>query len=44
MKLGFLGTGNMGGALAEAAAGSAPAGELLLVNRSREKAEKERGY
>ena len=40
MKLGFLGTGTMGGALAEAAAGSALAGELLLVNRSREKAEK----
>ena len=40
MKLGFLGTGNMGGALALAAAASPLADELLLVNRSRGKAER----
>ena len=38
MKLAFLGTGNMGGALAKAAA-KVPENELYLVNRHREKAE-----
>ena len=42
MKLGFIGTGNMGGALARAAA-LEPGNELLLVNRHPEKAEKLRG-
>lgn len=36
--VGFIGTGNMGGALARAAAKSGLAGELLLANRSMEKA------
>ena len=39
MKLAFIGTGNMGGALARAAA-QTPENELLLVNRHPEKAEK----
>ena len=39
MKLAFLGTGNMGGALARAAAKD-DSNELLLVNRSPEKAER----
>lgn len=39
MKLAFIGTGNMGGALARAAA-QEPGNELLLVNRHPEKAEK----
>ena len=38
MKIGFIGTGNMGGALASAAAKSAQA-ELLLANRTPEKAQ-----
>ena len=37
MKIGFIGTGNMGGALARAAAKSGEA-ELLLANRTPEKA------
>ena len=37
--VGFIGTGNMGGALARAAAKSGLAEELLLSNRSPEKAE-----
>ena len=37
--VGFIGTGNMGGALARAAAKSGLASELLLANRSPEKAE-----
>ncbi len=36
--IGFIGTGNMGGAIARAAAKSGLAGELLLANRSPEKA------
>jgi pyrroline-5-carboxylate reductase len=36
--VGFIGTGNMGGALARAAAKSGLAEELLLANRSPEKA------
>ena len=39
MKLAFIGTGNMGGALARAAALEQD-NELLLVNRHPEKAEK----
>ena len=39
MKIGFIGTGNMGGALARAAAKN-PANCVILSNRSREKAEK----
>ncbi len=39
MKLGFIGTGNMGGALARAAAASELKPELLLVNRTAAKAE-----
>ena len=39
MKLAFIGTGNMGGALARAAA-LEPGNELLLVNRHPEKAER----
>lgn len=39
MKLGFIGTGNMGGALARAAAASEQDVSLLLANRTREKAE-----
>ena len=39
MKLAFIGTGNMGGALARAAA-LEQGNELLLVNRHPEKAEK----
>ena len=42
MKLAFIGTGNMGGALARAAARE-QGNELLLVNRHPEKAEKLRG-
>lgn len=38
--LGFIGVGNMGGALARAAAARVPGSSLLLANRSREKAEK----
>lgn len=38
--VGFIGTGNMGGALARAAARSGLAEELLLANRSPEKAER----
>ncbi len=37
--IGFIGTGNMGGALARAAARSETKAELLLANRTREKAE-----
>lgn len=40
MKLGFIGTGNMGGALAKAAAGSFSGEDILLANRSPEKAER----
>lgn len=36
---GFIGTGNMGGALAKAAAKKLDGGEILLANRTREKAE-----
>lgn len=36
---GFIGTGNMGGALARAARRQLAGGELLLANRTREKAE-----
>lgn len=36
--LGFIGTGNMGGALARAACRSVPAGRVLLSNRTEEKA------
>lgn len=39
MKISFIGTGNMGGALAKAAARSDLSPELLLANRTREKAE-----
>lgn len=39
-SVGFIGTGNMGGALARAAAKSGLAKELLLANRSPEKAER----
>ena len=38
--IGFIGTGNMGGALARAAARSGQETELLLSNRTREKAER----
>ena len=38
--LGFIGVGNMGGALARAAAAKVSGASLLLSNRSREKAEK----
>ncbi len=38
--IGFIGTGNMGGALARAAARSETKAELLLANRTREKAER----
>lgn len=38
--VGFIGTGNMGGALARAAVKSERTGELLLANRTREKAER----
>lgn len=38
MKIGFIGTGNMGGALAVAAAKSGEA-EVLLANRTKAKAE-----
>ena len=38
MKVGFIGTGNMGGALAHAAAQSPAPAELLLSNRTPEKA------
>lgn len=37
MKVGFIGTGNMGGALAHAAAQSPAPAELLLSNRTPEK-------
>ena len=40
MTVGFIGTGNMGGALARAAAKSPLCDTLLLANRSPEKAEK----
>lgn len=39
IKVGFIGTGNMGGALARAAAGSGIDVELLLANRTAKKAE-----
>jgi len=39
MKLGFIGVGHMGGALARAAAAVIPPCDLLLANRSPEKAE-----
>ena len=39
-SIGFIGTGNMGGAVAIAAAKSKAAPEILLANRTREKAEK----
>ena len=39
MKVGFIGTGNMGGALAHAAAQSPAPAELLLSNRTPEKAQ-----
>ena len=39
MKVGFIGTGNMGGALAHAAAQSPTPPELLLSNRTPEKAQ-----
>ena len=38
--IGFIGTGNMGGALARAAARSGQETDLLLSNRTREKAER----
>ena len=38
MKIGFIGTGNMGGALASAAARSGEV-EVLLANRTKAKAE-----
>ena len=41
---GFIGTGNMGGALARAAAKSGLDIRILLANRSREKAEKLAGW
>ena len=37
--IGFIGRGNMGGALATAAAKAPPAGEILLANRTRAKAD-----
>ena len=37
--IGFIGCGNMGGALATAAAKALPAGEILLANRTRAKAD-----
>ena len=37
--IGFIGTGNMGGALAEAAAKAMPAGSILLSNRTAAKAQ-----
>ena len=37
---GFIGVGNMGGALARAAAAKLPGSSIMLANRSREKAEK----
>ena len=37
--MGFLGTGNMGGALARAAAMTVPADQILLANRHPEKAD-----
>ena len=40
MKYGFIGTGNMGGALARALRASVPGEDIYLVNRTREKAEK----
>ena len=39
MKIGFIGTGNMGGALASAAAKSEPPVQILLANRTPAKAE-----
>ena len=39
MKVGFIGTGNMGGALAHAAAQPPAPAELLLSNRTPEKAQ-----
>lgn len=38
MLYGFIGTGNMGGALAQSCAGAVEAGDILLSNRSPEKA------
>ncbi len=38
-RLGFIGTGNMGGAMVRAAANGGYAGECLLANRTRQKAE-----
>ena len=40
MTIGFIGTGNMGGALAKAVFKSGKAGQILLANRSLSKAEK----
>ena len=36
--IGFIGTGNMGGALAQAAAKRLAAGSILLANRTQQKA------
>ena len=38
-KIGFIGTGNMGGAVAKAVSASALAEELLLANRTPAKAQ-----
>ena len=38
LKLGFIGTGNMGGALARAARRQLPGGQILLANRTPDKA------
>ena len=40
MKLGFIGCGNMGGALARAARKKVDGNEILLANRTAAKAEK----
>ena len=40
MKYGFIGTGNMGGAIARALVKSVPAENVYLSNRNMEKAEK----
>ena len=40
MKYGFIGTGNMGGAIARALAKAVPADSIYLSNKTREKAEK----
>ena len=39
-QMGFIGTGNMGSAMAQAAAKVLPPDELLLANRTRAKAER----